>query len=206
MDIENEIRRIKNKRNKLLKTDQTEDMKTYVNSLIGRSLIAIIIFFACIILTNTNDTASKFIKEEILTNNISFTKIGNIYNKYFGNILPFEKLVKDESKMVFKENLTYESIDKYKDGFVLNVPKNYLVPVIKEGVVVFIGDKEGLGNTVIIQGIDEIDYWYSNVEDVSLSLYDYVSDGTTLGVVDGTKFYMTFKKDGEFLDFDEVVK
>lgn len=209
VDIDKEIKKMKIKR-RLKFGDEENDShnapKNYVNSLIARSLCALILFFICIILLNTNKITSEFIRENILTENISYTKIGNVYNKFFGNILPFEKILKDEAVSVFKENLSYEKIDQYKDGFALSVAKNYTVPIVETGVVVFIGEKDDLGKTVIIQGIDEIDYWYSNLSEVSLSLYDFVNKGNILGSVDGNKLYMTFKKDGEFLDFDEVIK
>lgn len=208
VDIDNEIRRIKNKRKRFnFEGPKKEDNpKEYVNSLIARSLSALILFFIGIILMNTNKISQEFIRENILTDNLSFAKIGNVYNKFFGSILPFEKIIKDESSMVFRENLVYEKIDKYMDGFVLSVSDNYLMPVVQSGVVVFIGEKEGLGNTVIVQGSDEVDYWYSNITNVTATLYDYLSKGSTLGTADGKEVYMTFKKDGEFLDFDEVIE
>lgn len=208
MDIDTEIRRLKNKRKgyDFGVPKKKSNPKDYINSLIGRSLSALILFFICIILLNTNNMSREFIMENILTDNISFAKIGKVYNKFFGGILPFEKLIKDESSMVFRENLVYEKIDKYMDGFVLTVSENYAMPVVQSGVVVFIGEKEGLGSTVIIQGSDEVDYWYSNITNISVSLYDYVSKGDTLGTVEGSEMYMTFKKDGQYLDFDEVIE
>lgn len=207
MNLEEEKRRIKRKK-KLYGVKEkinTDNTKNYVNKLIVRCLLMIIIFFGLIIGINTNKRIEEFVKDEIFGSNMSFTKIGNVYNKYFGSVIPFEKLIKNEEP-VFKENLSYESIDKYKDGFVLTVSDNYLVPIINSGVVVFIGEKDELGSTVIIQGSDEIDYWYSNITDVSVSLYDYVSKGIFLGTTKDNKLYLTFKKGSEYLDYDEVIK
>ena len=36
------------------------------------------------------------------------------------------------------------------------------------------GEKEGYGNTLIIQGADGVDIWYGNVNSTSLKLYDYI--------------------------------
>ncbi len=203
--FENVKRRIRNKKAHNNIPKSKEPTNKYVNHLIARLLVSIIIFLVVVILMNTNKTANKFISKEVLTDNISFSRISNLYNKYFGNILPFKNVV-DDDKTVFNEKMKYEAIDSYKDGFVLSTTKNYLVPVINSGIIVFIGEKEGLGNTIIVQGIDEIDYWYSNIENTSISLYDYVEAGSLLGTVKGDKLYMTFKKGNEFLDYDEVVK
>lgn len=207
--IENEKRRIKERRSRMTFTGNGTDDKfnkeKYVNGLIARILLAFIIFLLGIIARNFNSTSQKFIDETVLKENMSFSKISNLYNKYFGEVIPLAK-VKTEDKTVFEEKIKYNSIDKYKDGFALDVQENYLVPVINSGMIVFIGEKEGLGNTVIIQGIDEVDYWYSNVENISNSLYDYVSKGNYLGSAKGSKLYLTFKKGSEFLDYDEVVE
>ncbi len=206
-ELENEKRRMKLKRRgfSINKDNKENDAKTYVNGLIARVLISVILFFGAVIFMNTNSKVNSFIKEGLLTDNMSFTKIKNVYNKYFGNIIPFDNLVKTDSP-VFKEELVYDNIEAYKDGFSLTVSSNYVVPAINSGVVVFIGEKDGLGNTVIIQGTDEVDYWYSNIENISCSLYDYVEKGNTLGVAKDKKLILLFKKEGEYLDFDEVVK
>ena len=203
--LEIEKQRMKNRRKNIYKNKDPKDSKKYVNELIARILISLIIFFAGIIAINTTPVGNELIKEHILKDNISFSKIANFYNKYFGSIVPFEDVIKDDAT-VFNEKLQYESIENSSNGYALKVKKNYLVPIINSGIVVFVGEKEGLGNTVIIQGIDEIDYWYSNVNNLSISLYDYVSKGEYLGTTNGTELYLSFKKGSEYLDYDEVIQ
>lgn len=205
--IEEQKMRMKNRRNSGRNENKKlkDETRTYVNLLITRTLLSVIIFFVATILANTTDFGNHFIREVVLKENMSFTGIANIYNKYLGNVIPFENLMKDD-QTVFSEKFSYEKITNYKDGYELQVKKNYLVPVINSGIVVFVGEKEGYGNTVIIQGIDEVDYWYSNVTNLSCSLYDYVSKGNFLGTVDGDKMYLTFKKGSEYLEIDEVIE
>lgn len=179
--------------------------KEKINGLITRIIIAVILFFVGIIASNTTEVGAKFLKDDVMGQNISFSKVANIYNKYFGNIIPFEDLVKSD-KAVFDEKLSYEKIESLKDGFELTVKKDYSVPVITSGIIVFIGEKEGLGNTVIVQGTDEVDYWYSNVENLNGNLYDFVDKGKLLGTVKGDKLILTFKKGDEALDFNEVIE
>lgn len=203
--FEEEKERIKKRRMNYTKVKEPQkDGKKYVNGLIARVLIAIIIFFGLIIISNTTSFGKTFVKEKVLKDNISFTKIANVYDKYFGNIVPFENIIKSDAT-VFNEKMTYDSITNYKDGYELTVKENYLVPIINSGIVVFSGEKEGLGNTIIIQGIDEIDYWYSNITNTTVSLYDYVNKGEYLGTARGTKLYLTFKKGTEFLGYDEII-
>jgi len=207
MDIlEFEKKRMKLKKRNPHKTNEKNDnFKVYVNRLITRLLLSIILFFTLIIISNFSLKTNKFIKNNVLNNNIAFSKLSNFYKKYFGNIVPFEDLIQNE-QTVFNEQFTYKNIKNYKDGYEVQVENNYLIPVISSGIVVFIGEKEGLGETIIIQGIDEIDYWYSNVTNISLSLYDYVTKGTLLGSIEGNKMYLTFKRGSEFLEYNEIFK
>ena len=41
------------------------------------------------------------------------------------------------------------------------------------GIVIFIGEKEGYGNTVVVEQVDGIDVYYSNVSVSNIKLYDY---------------------------------
>ncbi len=72
--------------------------------------------------------------------------------------------------------------------------KNYLVPALNSGIVVFLGDKEDYGNTVIIQQTDGTDVWYGNVDNASVKMYDYVESGSLIGEVTDEKLYLLFKK------------
>ena len=175
----------------------------YVNNLISRLLISVILFLTIISITNFKSDYRKLFKKIALDRNLSFNKITNTYNKYFGKIIPLKE---ETEEMVFDEKITYKEIMEENNVYTLKVNKNYLVPVINSGLVVFIGEKDNLGNTVIIQGIDNIDYWYSNVTNLNVKLYDYVSKGSMLGNAIDNNIKLTFIKDGKNLKYEEVVK
>ena len=111
----------------------------------------------------------------------------------------------NDSKMVFNEKLTYLSKNKYLDGVKLKVNTNYLVPIIESGIVVYIGEKEGYGNTIIIQGADFTDIWYGNISNTNVSLYDYVDKGSFLGEANGEEIYLVFSQDGNILDYEKYI-
>lgn len=73
------------------------------------------------------------------------------------------------------------------------------------GLVVFIGEKEGYGNTVIIQQANGIDLWYGNIESVNVKLYDYVETGVLIGTTLNDNLYLVYKKDGEVLDYQNYI-
>lgn len=166
-------------------------------------LISIVITLIILILIKSSSNFKNNFYNKVYSNNISFTKLKNVYNKYIGDFDIFDKVVKTET--VFNEKLIYDSKEKYLDGVKLFIDNNYLVPVSESGIVVFIGSKEGYGNTVIIQRIDGIDEWYGNIENANVKLYDYVKKGQLLG--DASEYlYLVYKKDGNILNYEEYIK
>jgi len=174
---------------------------------IRNSMICTLLFLLTLIVTKTSDEKKIFLYKNIYDNTFSFSKINSLYKKYFGNILPFENLIKDDAvKPVFNETFTYKDASAYLDGALVKVEKDYLVPLIESGLVVFIGDKEGYGNTVIIQQINGIDLWYSNITNINVKIYDYVEKGNLLAETSGEELYLVYKKDGTVLDYKEHLK
>lgn len=108
------------------------------------------------------------------------------------------------SEPVFNEKLVYDSSSSYLDGVSLNVSSDYLVPSLDSGLVVFIGEKEGYGKTVIIEDSKGVDIWYSNLSSVNVKLYSYVSNGEYIGSCNEL-LYLVFKKDGNVLDYKKYI-
>lgn len=139
--------------------------------------------------------------QHVYEENINFGWINQLYQKYFGSSIPFSGLIQNDVQPVFKEKLSYKKQEKYQDGVKLTVSTNYLVPVMDSGMVVFIGEKESYGKTVIIQQIDGTDVWYANIESPSIKLYDYVEKGSLLGEVKGDFLFLVFRRDGKVVDY-----
>ena len=138
-------------------------------------------------------------KEYVLTESLPFTKIKGWYEDLFGEVLPKN----DNTQTVFDGKLVYKEISNYLDGEILTISSKSLVNSLASGVVVFSGEKEGYGNTVIIQGIDGADIWYGNLENVSINLYDYIEAGTVIGNVVDEYLYLVIKKDNEYIKYED---
>ncbi|MGM9834175.1 MAG: peptidoglycan DD-metalloendopeptidase family protein [Bacilli bacterium] len=185
---------------KFMKKKTTFNSKKYVSKLLNRILFSIVIYLVAMIFINSSESNKELFQTYVLEKNFNFSGITSTYNKYFGDVLPIEV---PEEKMVFNESLTYKDITEYKDGFSLNVGKNYLMPTLKSGLIVFVGEKEDYGNTIIIQGIDGVNIWYSHINLVDYSLYDYVEEGTFLGEATEDNIYLVFSKDGNYIGYEE---
>lgn len=179
-------------------------LKKGIRSFINRLLIVTIIFLSCLILIKSNNSFKNILIKYVYEDSFKFTKLKAIYEKYFGKILSIDKVAPKE-EAVFNEKLEYSKANVYNDGAVLTVSDNYMVPTLESGIVVFIGEKEGYGSTVIIEQVDGIDVWYSNIKANNIKMYDYIEKGSLIGEIKGKKLYMVFQKDGAFLDYKKYI-
>ena len=82
----------------------------------------------------------------------------------------------------------------------LSVDSNYMVPVIESGIIIYLENKK-----VIISQVNGINTEYSNINASNYKLYDYVEKGKLLGEVDGNKLYLSFEKEGKYLDYKKYI-
>lgn len=187
------------------KRTKNDKNKSFMYKFFVRLFICIIILLVGLIYLKYDEEASLKVHNFLYKNNINVASINKWYKEHFGDILPFENIVKENTKLVFNENLVYDDASIYKDGVKLNVEENYLVPIIESGIVVFIGNKDNYGKTVIIEQVDGVDVWYGNVDNINVSLYDYVNKGEFLAEANKS-FYMVFQKDGEYLSYKDYLE
>ena len=179
--------------------------KKYSILALNRLLISGIILLVCLCIIKVNPSFKLWINKNVYQTNFSFAKIDKMYNKYFGSIFPLPNLTPDTA-MVFDEKLTYKAKEDYNEGVKLTVDNNYLVPILESGIIVFSGNKDNYGNTIIVQQVNGIDLWYVGVENSSYKIYDYVEKGKLLGEAISNEIYLYFQKAGEFLDYKEYLK
>lgn len=138
----------------------------------------------------------------VYENNFDFAYVNSLYKQYFGDVIPFQNML--STQPVFNETLVYDSYKPYLDGIRLNITEDYLVPVIDSGLVVFVGEKEGYGQVVVIEQIDGTDCWYGNLDTINIELYDYVEEGSLLGSA-SESLYLVYKKEGEIISYEKYL-
>jgi stage IV sporulation protein FA len=199
MDFELEKIRNQIKKKKMNKKESNNYFIGYINKILFVILLTII---TMILLKSSSSFKTKFY-HYVYETNISFASINNLYQKYFGSPLPFGDVLNDKTQTVFEETLTYSKKEQYLDGVALSVTSNYLVPSLESGMVIFAGDKENYGYTVIIEQVNGVEVWYSNITS-SLKIYDYVEKSSLVGEANEL-LYLTFKKDGEVLNYEDYL-
>lgn len=206
-DIEDFKQNMKRKKRVCEKKD--DKIKSIINDklfyLFTKFLICIILTLVTLIVTYKNNKLKSLLYEKVYDTNFSFATINKLYKSYFGSPLPFKDLFSDKIAPTFNEKLSYYSKEKYLDGEKLVVDDNYLIPILESGMVVFIGEKEGYGNTIIVQQVNGVDVWYSNIGESSVKMHDYIEKGSLLGETKGDILYLVFKKDGNVLDPEDYI-
>lgn|SRR5574344_171042 len=174
-----------------------------IKKFIVKVMICVLIVLGIMIICKKNNDFKNIIYKNVYENNISFGYLNTLYKNYLGDIIPFKLDV--GTTPVFNANLVYKSSNSYNDGCQLVVDTNYLVPSLDAGLVIFVGEKEGYGNTIIVEQSSGIEVWYGNISNVSVNLYDYIEKGTYLGNTIDDKLYLVFKQDGNILNYEDYI-
>lgn len=172
----------------------------YIRNLFSRIFISICMVLSILIICNISSDFKSFIKENLFETDFKFSMVTKFYNKYFLNI----KNEENKESVDVNKTVDYISHEKYHDGGKFSIPSNYPIKLLASGIVVFIGEKENYGNTVIVQQSNGVDAWYGNISDVNIKLYDYLEKDTIIG--NANEFlYLVFQKDGVFQDYNEFI-
>ena len=190
--------------NKKLKKEKKYDdnkstLSKFLFTILIKSLIVVLLFLSSMIFIRQNDKNKKIFKEKVYNNSLSFAKIYNLYSKYLGDALPFKDTIKDDTKKVSNEKITYSSIKKEGDDYLLEIPSNYTLQSIKSGIVIEVKKDDKYKNIVKIQDKSGV-----NLSEVEVKLYDYVEKGEILGST-SDKLYINFEKDGKYLSYEKYL-
>ena len=167
------------------------NLKKHIRVFITKVLLTIIVTLILLIGFKTNLEFKSNFNKYVYNTSLPFTDFKTLYDKYFLG-------TKEESNV-------YTDKSMYEDGVKLTVESNYLVKSLDSGIVVFIGDKDKYGKTVIIQQMNGVDVFYGNVTS-SVNMYDYVEKGSLIGETIDTNLYLAFQKEGSFVDYKEYIK
>ena len=176
----------------------------YFKRLVTRILICLIILMCSKILFKVDKDNSKIIKEYVFNDSLKFTKINNWYQNKVGTLIPNVK--ESNTNLVFNsEDLKKCKYEEYLDGVKLELSKNTPISSLESGIVVYMGEKENYGYTIIIQGNDGVDYWYANIGNSNVNLYDYLDKNTIIGEALDDYIIVVLEKDHEYLKYDEYI-
>ena len=79
--------------NKKQKENKNSKKKSYVTNLIIRCFISFLVLFSFSIIYKSDSDLKEKISIYLFQENISFTKINKLYEKYLGGLLPVKKII-----------------------------------------------------------------------------------------------------------------
>lgn len=187
-----------------LKRIKSNKNKNYRESIIKRTLLSVIFILIILIASNLSDKFKSLVKNELLENTFNFSKINALYKKYVTKINPIKSKGDDTSLVSSAHGLNYSKSEDYLDGVKLTVDSEYPVKMLDSGLVVYIGEKEGYGSSVVVKQSNGIDVIYGNITDTNIKVYDYIEKGTIIGNAN-EYLYLVFQKEGETLDYKKYI-
>lgn len=187
-------------------------------------LLSALLFFSVAILFKQSGDQFSHAKEFVqytFEQDFQFASVADWYEKQFGKplaILP-ERLKKLDSDDVSSQQhyalpvsgKIVEPFDVEKKGILLETGVDATIECIQDGFVVFVGEKDDLNKTVIVQHNDGSESWYGNLASVEVGLYDYIKSGHPIGKAskgsDGKsgKFFFAIKRGESFIDPIQVM-
>ena len=162
---------------------------------LSKLLLSIIILLISLIVCNFDEGIREKFSTTVLEENLNF----GVFNKYYKKFMSKEgeEILEVGNVSLLEER---ELVDgSYRIKYGVDAPVSVLAP----GIIVFDGTKDDLLNTVIVQGNDGVDIWYSGVSLNEYSIYDYVSDGDILGGSIDEYVLVSIVEDGEKVAYEE---
>ena len=186
-------------------TEKKSFTSKFIYSILVKTLIVVVLFLASLIYIKQSNKNKNNFKNVVYNNSLSFAKIYNVYKKYLGDVIPFKNIFKDNTKLVSSEKLTYKSITKKDNGYLLSISNNYTVSSITSGIVIENKKYSNYINMITVQDKNGLNITYGILNDINVKLYDYIEKGEIIGVA-SDKLYLSFKKDNKYLSYEEVLK
>lgn len=167
------------------------------------------------------DNARHFVKQSF-EKDFQFATVSNWYEEQFGKPLALFPVSNEKDESIGEtDGSAYalpasgkilEDFEESGQRVSIETSKDAAVEAMGEGMVRFVGEKEGFGKTVVIQHADKSESWYGNLSDVSVSLYDFIEKGKKVGTVTNSSssekgsFYFAIKRDENFIDPIQVIQ
>ncbi|MEH7249898.1 M23 family metallopeptidase [Neobacillus niacini] len=195
---------------------------------IFKILASAVLFLVIAILFRENSStfapARDFVMKT-MEQDFKFATVSKWYEDQFGKplaLLPFTDEKKEGEKNVVEKERdvpvfsgkVLENFEKNGQGIMIETTKGAPVEAMNEGNVVFAGVKEDTGKTVIIQHPDQTQSTYGNLNEIKVSLYEFIATETVVGTAsestgeDKTKgtYYFSIKKGDNYIDPIQVIR
>ena len=173
-----------------------------ISNLLFKLLICAFLLLNILIINKFYPDFTLKIKNDIFNKSFNFVKINALSKKIIGrNVFYFEN--KNSLVNISNNEINNAISEKYYDGEKFYVSKDLPIGTIQSGIVIFKGEKENFGNTIIIQGTDGYNIWYGNLSNINANLYTYVEKNSLIGSSKDNYIYLLIEKSGNYYTYEE---
>ncbi len=161
------------------------------------------------------DSARQWVGQAFATD-FQFAKVSDWLASKVGDLSSFAPVDflksnnNDNKKAIPVSGKLLESFKKNGEGILVETEANKNVTTINAGVVIFAGEDEVHGKTVVVQQKD-MNVWYGNLSDIEVTLYQHLDQNVAVGKVSpGTngnsgEYYFAIEKDQKYVDPIQVI-
>ncbi len=189
---------------KFSKKKEENSYRKVIFRFISQVMISAILLLVALILTKNVELKEK-VYRYVYEDNLSFKKIESLYKKYFGAIIPEKEKENKGNNPVASEVMEYKEKEEIEGGVRLHFEGTKLITAVESGLVLFIGEKEGYGKTLILEQTDGVEAWYVGITDCNYKIYDYIEKKDILGNAEKDTIDIYFKKKGEVVSYQEYI-
>ncbi|MXQ55328.1 M23 family metallopeptidase [Shimazuella alba] len=171
-------------------------------------LVAAAMLFLITVLGSRYPAAEEWI-HTAWNQKIPYDKLTAYYQEIVGSRPTLLPVFSGEKKQIEKwaapvKGKIVLSFNEQRKGVVIQTTKNVPVAAAKSGTIIFVGDKTGIGQTVIVRHGDGKETWYGFLGKVNLHVKDNVKRGQIIGQVKPRNnqyfVYVGLQENGQFID------
>lgn len=185
-------------------------------------LVAACLFLSVAIIFQNNspafEKARTFVSTQ-MTEGFEYMQVIKWYEDTLGDPLAFLPLSFLDKKKTELVNTDYalpasgQIVEQFQTNgqrITIETLADNTVVSLQEGLVIFAGQKEGFGRTIIVKNVDNSETWYGNLSQLDITLLSRVAKGERIGLAEKNDtnkghFYLAVKKDGSFINPMQVI-
>lgn len=194
-----------------------------VSAFVFKAIVAAVLFFSVAILYRMDASILQKPKSWVtgaLTEEFQFASVNRWYQEKFGEPLAFlpqspanNEVEPASAQHALPVNGTIsESFQKNGNGIMIETQQEQEVKASNGGSVIFAGNSNDTGKTVIIQHADGSKSYYGYLKDISVNLYEHVNSGKAIGTTTPSSngeqqhLYFAIQKGDDYIDPIQVIQ
>ena len=184
----------------ILENEKKKSEKTYFDKLFMKIFLSS--FIVLLIVITNNLYLNKKINFNVINKintNINAIKILSLFND------SVFKFIENDVVDVYSSDVYDEVRYENNINYIRNYSLNYVRNLVSGYVVRIINDKAGY--TIVIKGIDDLEYTFSGMKQINVKMYQYVDENTILGLTNynektkAYEFILIIKEEDRFYSF-----